>query len=221
MKITNVILLALLMASCAPMYIPNKVNTPLFSEAGELQMGGYLGTSGFDPQVNYAVTDHIGLMFNGSFQAGNSDSTEAYNDHQFYELGAGYYTKFSEIGRFEVFGGYGFGNVKARYDNGFFVDYSDASVQRFFIQPDVGISSKIIDASFALRFVVVNAQQNNLNLTRSFMEPAFTLKVGFKYVKFVWQFGFSLPFNATYLIEQQPFIGSIGIQGYINKRYAD
>ncbi len=214
---SGIVLLALLITGCAPMYIPNKVNTPLLSHKGESQVGGFIGSSGFDPQLSYAVTDHFGLMLNGSFQAGK-DSTN--NKHNFLEIGGGYYRKLSERGRFEVFAGYGAGNVQASYDNGIFRAYSDANVQRFFIQPDVGLTTRVVDAALAMRFVVVNARQNQFNLTRSFLEPAITIKLGYKYIKLVYQLGVSMPLNSNNLIEQQPVITSLGIQGYIGKGFA-
>jgi phosphoserine phosphatase len=68
-------LILALLNSCATAYIPNTVNTPLLTNRKEFQAAIYAGTSGFDPQLTYAVSDHIGIMLNGSFANVTSDST--------------------------------------------------------------------------------------------------------------------------------------------------
>ncbi len=213
------LILLLWLGSCAPLYIPNRVNTPLLSHQGELQAGAFIGSAGFEPQASYAVTNHFGLLLNGSFTPGKADTTKDYSRNNFIELGLGYYRRLGERTRFELFTGYGFGNMYARYNNGYFTDYRDAAMQRVFIQPDIGFSTAVVDGGLAMRFVVVNARQGRLSITRSFLEPAVTLKAGFKYIKFVYQFGLSLPLNANDLMEQQPFVTSLGVQAYLFKGY--
>jgi hypothetical protein len=56
------------LTSCAPAYVPNALNTPLFNNKGEIHIAANTGISGFDPQLAYAVTDNIGVMVNGSFR---------------------------------------------------------------------------------------------------------------------------------------------------------
>ncbi len=218
-RITQLTILSLiiLLSGCAPLYIPNTVNTPLLSNKGEIQGAVYTGTSGFDPQLAYAITDNIGIMLNGSFENSESDTTGDYHKHQFYELGIGYYKKLSDMGRFEIFGGYGFGNINAYSEVALFNSIADVKSNRIFIQPAFGLSSKIFDLSFASRFVVVNIQNDLIKSTRSFIEPAFTARVGWKQVKFAYQIGYSIPFNEDAIIEYQPLMMSIGIHVNINK----
>ena len=54
------------LSSCSPAYIPNMVNTPLFSNQGEFEATVATGTSNFDAQLGYAITDHIAVIVNGS-----------------------------------------------------------------------------------------------------------------------------------------------------------
>jgi hypothetical protein len=208
------------LVSCAPAYVPNTLNTPLLNNKGEIQIGINSGIAGFDPQLAYAVTDHIGIMLNGSFRNSTSDSSDAFHKHAFLELAPGYYTNLGKIGRFEVYGGYGYSRLKAYSESGIIESFADASCNRFFIQPAIGLTTPIVDFSFASRFALVNLRQNDLHFTELFFEPALTCKLGYKYVKGIVQMGLSLPANSEGIdFNYQPFIFSIGIQAAINRHY--
>ena len=108
--------LIIIISGCAPSYLPNVINTPLLNNKNEFQGAVNVGASGFDPQFSYALTDHIGLMMNGCFS--NSDpsiKSSSYNKHQFYEFGAGYFTRDKNNLLFEVYGGAGFGTYNSKY----------------------------------------------------------------------------------------------------------
>ncbi len=213
----TIILLIIYLSGCSPLYIPNTVNTPLLSNKGEIQGAVYTGTSGFDPQLAYAITDNIGVMLNGSFENSESDSTDDYHKHQLFELGVGYYKKLSDNGRFEIFGGYGFGKIDAYTEYAIFDTRSDVNSNKIFIQPAFGLSSKIFDFGFASRFVIINIHDDIVSYTRSYIEPALTVRVGWKQVKFAYQIGYSIPFNEDAIIEYQPLMMSLGLHVNINK----
>jgi hypothetical protein len=226
MKHTNVhpltylvVLITLIASSCAPAYIPNVVNAPLLSNKGEFQAAVYTGTSGFDPQFAYAISDHVGLMLNGSFADRTSDSTDNYHKHQFIEIGSGYYTKIGTTGRFETFGGIGYGKVRVKDDNDLWLAHSDVNSIRLFIQPAIGATSEVFDGNFAMRFVFLDLYQGSDKGTGFFAEPVLTGKVGFKYVKAVLQMGISLRVFSSSMndFNYQPFIFSIGLQADLNK----
>jgi len=206
----------LILSGCAPTYVPTTVNTPLLTYKGELQAAVYAGTSGFDPQVAYALTDNIGLMLNGSFKDTKSDSSENFHKHNFIELGVGYYLRFVGKGRFGIYGGYGIGDLQARSSSSIFNNTSDVKLNRIFIQPEIGLVTDLIDLSYAMRIVIVGVNQDPLKYTRSFLEPAVTIRIGYKHVKFMSQIGYSVPFNATNLIDHQPFMFSIGLHTRLN-----
>jgi len=208
----------ILLTGCVANYIPNVVNTPLLSGKGEVQIAAYTGFSGFDPQAAVAVTDHIGIMANGSFEDWKSSINDDFHKHQFVEIGSGYYTKFGGIGRFEAYGGYGHGILKARMDNDFWVSQADLQTNRFFIQPSVGLATAVVDASFANRIAIINLKQDSKSTTAVFYEPVATIKFGFTYFKFVTQAGFSLPANDHQMkFTYRPFIFSFGIQAFIGR----
>lgn len=209
-----------MLGACAPAYIPNTVNTPLFSNKGEFQISVYKGLAGTDPQFACAITDNIGLMLNGSFANRTNDTTNNYHKHQFLELGIGYYSGIGEKGRFEVYTGYGFGKLSANYESGIFSDRANVNTSRIFLQPAIGVSSDVYDGSFATRFVAVNLTGETENSLGFFVEPVFTSKIGYRYVKGVIQFGMSFPFEEDQIeFNYQPFIFSIGVQANIGRIY--
>lgn len=222
--------------SCSPpAYIPNIVNTPLLSSKGEFQATIGTGTSGYDPQFAYAVTNDLGIMVNASY-ANRTDTTE-FNKHTFAELGVGYLLPFGNGGHFELFGGAGMGKIDAKnWDNSliYYQNYSrtKADLTRIFIQPSVGIVSKAFDGAFTPRIVFLNVNHSINNNTFDstlnthnfdpFIEPTVTAKVGWKYVKMFFQIGFSIPVTRFKNYTNQRLMFSFGLTGKIpGKRKSD
>jgi hypothetical protein len=122
---------------------------------------------------------------------------------------------------FDVYAGYGKGSFKTLADayesstNRVVNDYLLRTYfNKYFIQPGIGLSHPIIEAAFTSRFSLIKF--NNLyagpkafetdtsrranymsigNKVLPFYEPAFTFRVGYKYVKFQMQLMFSMPLN--------------------------
>lgn len=213
----NALFLWSILISCAPAYTPNIVNTPLLSSKGEFQAVIGTGTSGVDPQLAYAITDHIGVMANASF-ANRSDSAN-FHKHSFVELGGGYTISIGDAGRFEIFGGGGMGSVDAMYEEGIFYGRSKATFNRFFIQPSVGAVTDIFEGAFTPRLVFVNMHHTTDSLSYHsfdpFIEPTITVKIGWKYVKMMLQVGLSLPLSEIKNYGNQPFMFSVGLIGKI------
>lgn len=125
---------------------------------------------------------------------------------------------------FDVYAGYGSGGFKTlsgdyKSDNGSAPLTEYAIKNRFskvFIQPSFGLAHRVVEAAFSSRFSLVNfydanigvkAFENNATEQAKFMrlhdksvvfyEPAFTVRVGYKYVKFQAQLQFSTPLNRS------------------------
>lgn len=213
----GLMLLAFFHFGCAPVYVPTVINQPLFKEKGDFKASLHGGISGWDLQSAYAVTDHIGIMAQGSFENFNSDETDNYHHHIFGEVGGGYFKALGEFGRLEAYGGAGIGKINVLNGSGYAQDYSDAILGKVFIQPGIGIASDYVDLSFAPRIVWAFIQDESDYRNRVFFEPAITGKVGYKKVKGVLQVGFSAPIGKTALdFAYQPFIISFGIQTDLN-----
>ncbi len=223
------ILIANLFSSCAPAYIPNVVNTPLLSNKGEVQVALNSASSGFDPQVAVALTDHIGIMVNGSFKNSDSDSSDNFHKHNFGEIGIGRHRKFQNVGRIEIFGGYGYGDVDIRTTYNLFgsetSNITDVIYHRGFIQSSIGFTSDFFDISFTPRFVLVHMRPKDntfKNITKPFAEPVVSMKLGYRYFFLTSQFGLSLPLISTNnqdWFAWNPFILSFGITFKFRKIY--
>jgi len=207
--------LILLAASCAPAYVPNVINAPLLTNKGEFQASVHTGTSGFDPQFAYAITNNIGIMANASFLDMTSDTTSTadfYHRHFFVEFGPGYYKNLKHGFKFETFTGYGFGKIESEYENSLWSDRSEVSTTRFFVQPTFGYTSKLVDLGLSARLVFVNFEQNSVENAGVLIEPAFTAKLGWDHVKIVGQIGLAYPLSEEDInFTFQPGLFSLGL----------
>lgn len=198
-------------SSCKIMYIPNSQNVPLMEEKGDIKAN--LGAK--DLQVAYGVTDHIGVMANGYYNKTEWSAISAGFDNQYLsarslvEGGLGYYTAFGNSGRFEVYGGAGFGSVRHDYDlydTGTLTETNSykASMMRYFIQPAIGVQKENVGLAFSTRIAGVTfGTKDSIGYSQDdliseglhelddnmfiFLEPAVTLRVGFEYVQAEFQ----------------------------------
>ncbi|MBL4715786.1 MAG: hypothetical protein JKX95_04045 [Bacteroidia bacterium] len=213
-------ILAMLGSSCKIMYKPNMMNVPLFKEKGEIVanvgvknfQGAYAVTENIGVMVN-------GYYDKGGWEASTSDTTFGTSLTQYttkrslIEGGAGYFKSINDQIVAEVFVGGGLGQSSwdlSGYENGAPVGTPNvytASYLKIFAQPSVGIKQDIVDFIFTTRFVFLKFSNIETNYSQSqlvfenldgievpsylFLEPALTLRVGYKWVKFHMQMGYS------------------------------
>lgn len=227
----NLIFLALviLIASCAPVYVPNARNAPLFTKGGEFQGSIQFG-NGIDAQGAVSVSNHIGLMGNFSYADNKSPDPNDFDDyhrHKFFEGGIGY---FENEGKwcYEVFAGYGKGEGSS-YDTYSFWDSNNGDpvmatgkFERFFIQPAFGLNKKVMHVAFVPRISLVDFKEFTSDDAvapyvanddaKLFIEPAVIGRVNLmnNHMFFTFQAGFSVPVTKTYY-EYRPFYVSTGI----------
>ncbi len=190
----------------------------MFSREGELQASFYAGTQGLDPQINYSITNHLGIMINGSFISHDDNTTNMIHKHSFGEIGFGYYQKIYNMWQFEIYGGAGYGKLlMQRHNNINTYTSADANYMRYFIQPAIGLSTKYIDFSLGTRFVILDGtyMETSLSYNRSFLENAATIRIGGEQIKGVFQFGYILPIQTDRFENHQAFMLSIGVQVYL------
>lgn len=215
------IVILLLASSCAPVYVPNLRNSPVFTKAGEVQVSGSIGRS-YEAQAGVAVTNHIGVT--GGFSYVNNttvDDTDDYLRHKFFEGGIGY---FENAGKFcyEVYAGYGRGEGKS-YDNNDITsgELAIGKYQRFYIQPAIGMNKhRIFNWSAMLRFSFVDFtsfESGGVIYTERqdpvlFIEPGFMGRVNFGNSKMfmTFQAGVSFPQRETYF-DHEPVSAGIGL----------
>ncbi len=206
-------ILAVVFNSCAPLYVPNVINTPGLKEKGDFNTSVHVGTSGYDLQGAYAITDNIGVMINGSYLNHTADSSDDYHKHIFVEAGAGYYKPIGKYFLFDVYGGYGIGKINSYQSVDIFESFADTYVNRVFIQPSFGFFSPYFEIAIAPRTVIALVSQPTGRQTGFFIEPTVILKTGSSNIKVTSQLGLSFMLNEYYnSFLYQPFIFSIGLQ---------
>ncbi len=100
-----------LLGSCSSLYFPPPPQVPLLTQKGEWSGNIHTNFSqNTSIQGAYAATNHLGVMGSVSFL--HSDKKKRAEDHDFGEVGIGYYTRIRDTRVLELYGGYGFGNTR-------------------------------------------------------------------------------------------------------------
>lgn len=209
------VITALGLAACSPKYyVPNTQNVPLLRSAGQTNLSLAGSGNQFEIQGAHAVSDNIGIMFNGGYFAG---SGEEENDGKgsgiLGELGIGYFTPIGDNFTFETYGLAGLGSVENIFPTVSGNGNSgtlNANITRFGIQPNIGFSSRYFTVALSTRLVSLNfrsiegnlvyggeSQVSYLNKNSSnfLIEPALTIRAGLDNAKIQLQFCRS--FNMT------------------------
>ena len=108
----------LIITSCSSVYMPNVPNSPMLTKKNEVHASGHISLKG-NVNINtaYAVSDHVGVLFNGSFINQQKNTKDFRQD--LVEGGAGYFTTFGpENSRIlEFYSGLGRGSTERIYRN--------------------------------------------------------------------------------------------------------
>lgn len=202
-------------------YKPAGINDPLFTKGGQVH-AGFSGSSQEDGndrsyftdiQLGYSPIDHLGLL--GSY------STYAYRPYDKTVVPANAYIAEGAAGAYAAFGGEKTKMIVDLYAGGGGGSLSsdvDMKLRKLFIQPGIGMRSKIFDAVVNLRFSNIKYSDFNANGHDSsylyehhlvdtisgksidrgsytFYEPGITIRVGYKFVKAQFQSVFALPIS--------------------------
>lgn len=197
-------------------YKPNAVNTPLFTDAGQahLNVAGSIGSNTsdydddgtsyvFDLQASVSPVKHLGIIANYSTYGYTPDNPNVSTGNvdgkaHLLEFGmGGYYAKGNRFKMVaDCYVGYGTGQIRSDVD---------MRINRFFIQPGIGVHSPVFDAAFNLRLVsakysnfnakgmsneylmqqkLINSSGRRIdNTTYAFVEPSFTVRTGYRFIK--------------------------------------
>jgi hypothetical protein len=221
-------------SACAPVYIPNARNSPLFRGAGEVQGTVHI-SQGFDIQGGVAVTDNIGVLANFNVVNKTTTDDESYIKHNFFEGAIGYFENSGSLS-YEIYGGYGRGKGTS-FDEYDFFDPNQAvkatgEYNRFFVQPGFGQNKKAFNWIVSARFSWVDFtsfETGGMTVRRDvapilFIEPAFTGRLNFGKSKIfmAFQAGLSYAQSDPYF-DYEPFFVSIamGLRLGGNKGKAD
>jgi hypothetical protein len=220
-----VVVVSVLMSSCAPLYVPSSRNAALFRGAGEVQGSVHVGT-GLDAQAAVSVTNHIGIMGGYNHVSRNTadSNDDDYIKHSSWEGALGYYENTGKI-CYEIFGGYGKGKGES---NGDFFEtdntFGTGTYSKFFIQPSVGTNNHIFNWIVTARVSHIDFEdiryfdlnQPTMTVKRPdpviFIEPSFTGRVFFGKSPIYSQFqaGFSYTTQGNPGFDYEPFHFSVG-----------
>lgn len=214
-NIALLITLSGLLSSCSWIYyVPNKQNVTLFQEKNEveLNMAGSAGqqSGGMEASAAVSVTDHFAIQGNFSFWAAIDQSLG-----QLYEIAPGYYTGIGQNFVFETYAGIGQGRsiyTLEKFDP-YFPDNVEVNYDRYFVQPAIGYTSNNFDFAFSTRVCMVDYYHNKpatlrienegdllLEKVNQFftIDPAMTIRFGFKNFKFQLQGMYLFPLQSKY-----------------------
>jgi len=197
-------------------YSPNMMSVPLFKDPVEFSgtLSGSFGTinTSFEMQTAFSLPGHIAL--GGNLMTGgknNSGATyEDRSDYTYFEGFGGFYSSFADIGIFEIYAGYGGGNQSHIFvyndwdwgggDSWVQDGTAEMNFSKFFIQPDIGVRTKIIEGAFSFRLSRINFKPFEIDPASVYridelnailadkvswlVEPGFTFRVGHDPVKF-------------------------------------
>ncbi len=202
----------LFLSSCSRYYYkPNAINTPMFTDGmqGHLVAAGSIGGDGDDGdrttfadlQASFSPIKHLGIIGNYStYNYSPVSSTATPARAHILEGGIGGYIPVGERKVKMVAELYtGIGTGKLRSD-------VDMDVNRYFIQPGIGMRSPWVDAAFNLRWAFVNfsnlddngrgntylVEQQLVDMygnrridkgSYTFVEPGLTVRGGYKFIK--------------------------------------
>ena len=206
------VIIALFFQSCAAHYATNMVNPPMLKQQGDLQIAGSVGHLGLNGQLAYAVSDNVGVMLNGKqHEAWYADDLATSNTVMFVEAGAGYYKWLSEHSIFEMYGGYGLGEVNLVHAQ----KNTDITyiLSRPFLQPYIGVQADFFSLNLATRFTHAGLRSDTIELSGFFIEPAITTKLQFEQLSAIYQMGIVRTLHTdTPEMQVLPFWLAFGLQ---------
>lgn len=205
-------LLLLVCTSCAPVYIPNLRNSPMFTKGGEFQLN-VQGGNGLEGQTAASLTKNIGLIGNFSYIDRDRYREDDFHRHTFYEGGIGYFYNDDDM-VLELFAGYGKGEG-ASSNEWLGVAGSSGKYERYFVQPGFGFNKRQFHFAFVPRVSIVDFYEfgdGALSVPvdedpKVFFEPAFVGKVNTmnNHLYFTFQFGYSTKLSNDVYFDRRDF----------------
>jgi hypothetical protein len=205
-------------------YAPAAQNAPLLSKKNELSLALNYSSNdkheGTDLHAAFTPGKHFGLMSGFSFLKARQND---FVDINHFELGGGYFKKFSPYWHFETYGGLGTGKTK-----------------NFFVQPAIAVTNpkntlqfafvskismnhfRITDTSFnndREPFVTSQMKIMNDQPSQIFWEPALVLRTGWENILFQVSYSISTDLtNSDLYRSKNNFSIGIVLKGNVSKK---
>lgn len=213
-----VLLSAMVNCGCSHYYyVANVQNVPLFQEKEDLRVSAFFGggdeSYSIELQTAYAAGEKVGLMADLMTAWGGKVSDNDYGRGTYVDGAIGYFKPLRETLVFEIYGGIGVSSQHHQYDQ---VDYnywtgtivsqdkgsSRLSFVKVFIQPSLGYKFHAFEAALSARTCLLSytriinnstiADLNNIDdKIHHLIEPALTMRAGWKNIKLQAQFSIS------------------------------
>ncbi|UOQ74214.1 hypothetical protein [Hymenobacter cellulosilyticus] len=130
------------LSGCSSLYFPPPPQAPLLTQKGEFSGGIHTNFSQNTAlQGAYALGDHIGVQGSASFLRSDkkqsffgSKNNRKYEEHDFGELGLGYFTRMRDERVLEFYGGYGFGHGKRTERSEGVTQTFDGDLSKYYLQ---------------------------------------------------------------------------------------
>jgi hypothetical protein len=215
--------------------MPNVQNVPLFKEKNEYRISAGAQNSeditSLEIQAAYSVSNHIALTANYMSAEGKDNSATKYGKGNYIDAAIGYYKPFRKYGVFELYGGFGNSSQHHQYET---YGSSDLSFMKLFLQPSIGYTYKTFDIALSTRISNISFYQVENKSVQAFylydlnmvdknrdsylLEPAITIRFGWKYVKLQTQFQILKNLSHDNMPFQEPIFAG-GLYIAIAKRY--
>ena len=211
-------LLAVLLSSCSHYYyMPNAHNVPLFKEKNEYRatvaLGGGKETNTTEVQAAYSVTDNVAVMANFMAAQGGKKTSSNWARGYYADAALGYYKPLDDYMVFEVYGGFGLSSQHHQYGGYGSGGNVDLNFSKLFVQPSFGVSFEKLDVALSTRIgqvyffemtsegilnsstEIYSLGEITANRTSYLLEPALTVRGGWKYLKLQIQLGLAQNLN--------------------------
>jgi hypothetical protein len=151
---------------------------------------------GYDLQLSGAISDNVGLMFNGTYLS--YKRSDYYRKHIFGELGIGLFSKQNEYMITEIYFGAGLGSSSLKENIIFCSEDADVNANYFRLsfQPVFGVGDEGVECGLTMRTCYVNfynIKHSNIDFaeTKFLFEPVIFFRIGPPFLQLQGQFGFS------------------------------
>lgn len=216
----NCVVYILFLSACTPhFYQPKPLEPVLVTKKNQLKINAIANIDlnavsiAYSPKKALGIQLGIGSFHNKSFSTSNAGIETIYQNEYYFNplIGVGYYNNISENFLLEIYTGAGMYNYKNTA-----VSYlKSMKTINLFLQPSIAFVHNNLDAVFTLRIDDLN--RNKIKISDSvlsaddqkkykflayknylFIQPGFTVRAGFKYVKFQFQISRSIPLSNNY-----------------------
>lgn len=223
---------ALIFSACNPKYyVPNTQNVPLLTNRGEFTANVATNGNQFEGQAAIGLNKNTGIQVNGGWFAPKDLDNGNGGSGKFGEIGIGYSRNLGKTLVFETYGLFGLGSVENHLPST--IDSAKtttgkifSNVQRFAIQPAIGYKGRKFEVALSSRIGYLTFSKpsgsliyNNMdqvqylkdNATTMLVEPAVTLRYGYKNLKFQAQLGQSFNLTNANFLQDKSWL-TVGLQ---------